>query len=121
MSFCIFLFFVGFCFIVILFFDEFDTNKQQIIRNKKKTKLHSFDWFKFGAYYVYFFYDNMVWVLTKGVTEWDGYWDMDTMVGTHIVFATIVDVAFSTAHFFLIPVLRNKNDKKLFDMAFFQM
>ena len=62
-----------------------------------------------------------MWVLTKGFTEWDEKWDMDTMVGTHTIVATCTDVAFWLLSIGLGKLLKNNQGKNIFDFAYFEL
>jgi len=78
-----------------------------------------FRWYKFGAYYMYYFFVHIERVFRLGFTRWNGKMDMDALVGAHTVYAFIVDFVFGLVY----AVLNTQKDAmgKFFDLTFFDL
>jgi hypothetical protein len=78
---------------------------------------YAFAWWKFGYWYMKFFFQKTNDVWTKGITQWDYHMDMDAMVGCHSVYAFGVDLLFSSLYVWL-----NRIKKGYYlDLTFFDL
>jgi len=86
---------------------------------------YGYDWWKFGFWYMKYFFEHIHDVFQKGVTGWDFHMDMDAMVGCHSVYAFVVDLLFSLYYaIFCNNTKRNAETlKKNFylDLTFFDL
>jgi len=81
---------------------------------------YAYEWWKFGYLYVYYFFENFVWMLTNGLTEWDGNMDFDTVIATHMTLSVMVDFLMAMLY---VCLSRIKDDKGqvYFHLTFFRL
>jgi len=85
---------------------------------------YGYDWWKFGYWYMKFFFEHIGDVFLKGFTAWDGHMDMDALVGCHAVYAYSVDLFFALFYvcFNNFGKKSANSDKKFYlDLTFFDL
>jgi len=108
--FLLFYFFFGFMFIFIFFWIP-----MMICDNP-----YAFEWWKFGYLYVYFWFENLGWILSNGFTHWDGNMDFDTLIATHTSLSVLVDAFFAIIYVLLSKIKDNKG-QPYFHLTFFKL
>jgi len=80
---------------------------------------YAFEWYKFGAYYMYYFFKHIESVFRLGFSRWNGQMDMDALVGAHTIYAFFTDLIFGLVY----VVLNRQQDPigKYFDLTFFDL
>lgn len=81
---------------------------------------YAFDWWKFGYLYVFYWFDNLAWILTHGFTEWDRNMDFDALIATHTTLSVIVDGVFALLYVLLSRIKDNRGEK-YFHLTFFKL